>query len=374
MSLAPPASDWIDLTINRPPSEGCNREVRDTFAALARQSDLLALLGNQPSAGRLEHRAAAADWIKTTGFVVQPEQVVICNGVQHGLAVTFGALSKPGDLVLTEELNYPGVRLLEKIYHLRLQGLPMDEQGIRPDMLEQACRTERARFLLCTPTVHNPTAAVMPAERRQKIADIAQRNGLVIVENDIYGFLPSQPILPISALVPETSFYITGTSKCLATGVRIGYVVVPSAALNDVITMVQATTWIAPSLMAEVVSQWIETRCTRKIIDWHRQEIAARQAIARKALSNYSFTSSPVSYHLWLQLPESWQGWDFASEALKRRVLITSGAAFTVGHTQPPNAVRIGLGGDCTRADIDMGLKILADTLSEGPRLEHIVM
>src|SRR3546814_11354664 len=82
--------------------------------------------------GQPAHRMAGAAWIARTGWDVEPERVVLTNGVQHGLAVVFAALARPGDLVLTEELNYPGIRLLAMVYQLRLPGVAVDRSGIDP--------------------------------------------------------------------------------------------------------------------------------------------------------------------------------------------------------------------------------------------------
>src|SRR3546814_10485188 len=102
---ATPSQDraTIDFTINRPPSEGSRRQFSSTLASLSKRSDLAQLLGHQPSMGQPAHRMAGAAWIARTGWNVEPERVVLTNGVQHGLAVVLAALARPGDLVLTEE-------------------------------------------------------------------------------------------------------------------------------------------------------------------------------------------------------------------------------------------------------------------------------
>lgn len=107
-------------------------------------------------------------------------------------------------------------------------GLPMDSFGLIPEALDEACRQGDARFVYCTPTVHNPTAAVIPLDRRKAIADIIARYSLTLIENDIYGLMHDAPILPISALLPDNAHYITGASKCNGAGIRLGYVIAPT--------------------------------------------------------------------------------------------------------------------------------------------------
>ena len=142
----------------------------------------------------------------------------MCTGSQHGLTVVLATLLEPGDLLLTESLTYAGVKSVAGLLHLRLKGLPIDAQGLRPEALEEACREGGAKALYLIPTHHNPTTAVMPEERRREIVAIARAHGLAIVEDDVHGLLPEERPRPIAALAPERSYYLTSTSKTLAPG------------------------------------------------------------------------------------------------------------------------------------------------------------
>ena len=115
--------------------------------------------------------------------------MLVTSGSQHGLTAVFATLLRPGDLVLTESLTYAGMKALAELLHVRLQGLPMDAHGLRPDAFEDACRAGAAKALYCVPTLQNPTATVMPEARRREIAHIARAHGVLIVEDDVYGLL-----------------------------------------------------------------------------------------------------------------------------------------------------------------------------------------
>src|SRR3546814_2522535 len=90
--------------------------------------------------------------------------------------------------------------------------------------------------------------------RRRQIAEIAAQYGLIVIENDIYGPMPPESALPISALLPESSYYISGMSKCIAAGIRVGYVVSPKPFVSDIVTAVHATTWLPSALLAEIMT------------------------------------------------------------------------------------------------------------------------
>lgn len=366
--------DLIDFTHNRLPIDGYVSEFCSTLGYLSKRPNVAAMLDYPPSASDARFRAAGATWIRRTGLAVAPEQVVICNGVQHALTVIFGALSKPGDLVMTEELSYPGIQLLEKIFHLRLKGISIDGHGLDPEALERACRVEAPKFLFCQPTVHNPTAVVMPQERRRKIAEIVEKYGIIMIEDDIYAFLPQHASLPISALIPERSFYVTSTSKTIGTGVRVGYIVAPPRAVPDLNTAAHGTTWIPAPFMAELVSMWIIDGTTLKIVDWHRSEARKRQQIVSEVLKGFSYSSQESAYHIWLSLPPSWRQEEFVRECLSRNVTINSSENFVIGQASAPHAVRICLGGFRSADNLKRGLGVLRDVLAEGPRHRPFVV
>ena len=75
----------------------------------------------------------------------------------------------------------------------------MDAEGLRPDALEAACRSTRARALYCMPRLQNPTSAVMSDRRRRQIAAIAEKYRLTVIEDDVYGFLSPEKA-PLAAL------------------------------------------------------------------------------------------------------------------------------------------------------------------------------
>src|SRR3546814_16119320 len=92
-----------------------------------------------------------------------PGQVIVCNGAQEGLLTSLSAIARPRDTVVTEKLNYAGVRHIARSLDLNLRGVECDAQGMLPDALEVACQQENVAAILGTPNNHNPTR---PEERR----------------------------------------------------------------------------------------------------------------------------------------------------------------------------------------------------------------
>jgi DNA-binding transcriptional MocR family regulator len=360
----------IDLSVNLPPSvadEERSTSLRRTLAALSRRKDLGTLLSYPPDGGSVGHRAAGAAWIRRAGLEATPDNVLVSSGSQHGMTAVFGGLLRPGDLVLTESLTYPGMKALASLLHLRLQGLPMDEHGLRPEALEAACRTAGAKALYCIPTLQNPTAAVMPEERRREIAGIARERGLLVVEDDVHGLVPEKPPRPLAAFLPEQTIYLTGTAKSLAPGLRIGFVLAPEALIPRLAGAIRTTTWMAAPLMAEIAALWIKDGSADAILKRKRKEAAARHRLALGILDGQRLGAHPAAYHLWLHLPEPWRSETFVEAARRRGVAVTPAQAFVVGRSATPDAVRVCLGAARDRTQLEAGLRTLADILGEAP-------
>lgn len=360
-------SPIVDLSLNHPPvpeSEARRGILQATLADLAGRADLGGLMAYPPDGGAVSHREAGADWIRRTGLDARPENVLVCSGSQHAVATVLATLLKPGELVLAEQLTYPGMKAVASLLHLRLQGLPMDELGLLPDAFEAACRRGGARVLFSVPTIHNPTATVMPEQRRVEIASIARTHGVAIVEDDIHALLPEERPRPLSSLAPELSYSITSTSKILAPGLRIGYLLAPPGMLGRLAAGIRATTWAAAPLMAEIASAWIRDGTADAILADRRREAAARQELARRVLGEADFRGHRFGYHLWLKLPDPWRSETFTAQVRRRGAAVTPAEAFVVGRGSVPHAVRLCLGAVRDRATLEKGLRLVAETLA----------
>ncbi|MBT3360579.1 MAG: PLP-dependent aminotransferase family protein [Rhodospirillales bacterium] len=357
----PPAG--IDFSLNFPP-EGIRADLfARTASRIASNPFDPSLFGYQPAAGNPRHRAAANELISHTGLETHVDRVVLCNGTQHGMAITMAALCQPGDVVLTEELTYPGIKAVAAMFHLRLRGVAMDHEGMLPDAFEAACQKGDAKVLYCIPTFHNPTSTVMPESRRAEIAEIARKYGIFIVEDDVYGFLEDDRPLPISGYLPEQSFYVSSTSKCMMPSLRVGFVLTPPGMTEPVSSAERAMNWMTSPITAEIMTRWIEDGTAAELVRWHRRESRARLEIAERVLKDFAFDSTPGSYHLWLPLPPPWQAEEFTEKARVRGVHVIPSAPFAVGRTAVPHALRICMGATRTREELEHGLTIIADLL-----------
>jgi DNA-binding transcriptional MocR family regulator len=321
------------------------------------------LLGYVRPPGHMRHRQAMAAWLGSLGLPARPEHLALTAGAQHAMATAFSAVTRPGDIVLTEELTYSGMKRLAKQLSLKARGVPMDAEGLRPDALEAACRASRARVLYCMPRLQNPTSASMSDRRRRQVAAIATKYRLTVIEDDTYGFHVPQTA-PLMPLIPERTIFVTSLSKSLFPGLRLGCVVAAPAVLDKVCEAISATMIMPSPIGADLLCGWLEDGTAARIAEWKRHETTARQAIARRLLDGERVQSNPASPHLWLHLPGRLGSEDFMAAARARGVYVNPSSEFAVAD-QHPRAVRVCLGTPRTRAGLEEALRRIVSALAD---------
>lgn len=359
--------DTIDLRMNVPVIGEAAQHLRDVLARIAGQADLSELLSYRPRDGGARNAHSFSRWLSTLGMEAPPERIAICNGAQHALSVLAMMLARPGDLIVTETHTYPGMKNLAAALNLRLKGLSTDDHGLVPDAFERACREDAPRMLYCQPGIHNPTTAHMPEDRRRRIAAIAEAHGILVIEDDVYGFLVENPPPPIAMLAPNVGFFVTSTSKCLAPGLRVAAIAVPPAYRAEIEAGINVTGWMAPPLMPEIATRWIEDGTAAHLSNWHRAEARARNGMARRILGDRMAATHPASYHLWLPLPPEWRAEAFAARLEAQGVRVLPGEAFAPAGSPPARAIRAGLAAVDDRRQLERALNKMAELLSAGP-------
>lgn len=365
------APQAVILTTILPEQNEAASALQSTLAELSRSNDLAALVGYAPHAGSLEHRKAAADWMERRHRLrVSPDDVLLATGAQNATAVALAALTRPGDVVLTERLTNYGLKVLCPTLGLHLEGTAMDEWGMTPDALDAACRRWGPKVLYTVPTLHNPTAIVTPTERRKEIVEIARRYDVTIMEDDVFGFLVDDAT-PYHALAPDISVYITSLSKSVIAGLRVGHIAAPSACVSRMEATSRALQYSIPALPLEVASRWIADGTADRLADHQAAEARARQRLARSILPPELAFGDANAQHLWLELPDPWRNDEFVLEARRRAVQILPADTFVLGRAGAPHAVRLSLCAPDNRVELERGLRVLASVLA-GPQTARL--
>ena len=337
------AVDAIDLNFNYPSLPGQADLLRHALRELATSGELEALLRYQPHRGRPHDRATVARHLRLSGLAVSADQVLIVNGSQHGLATTMMATCGPGDVVAADALTYPGLKVLAHTLRLELAPLPVTPDGPDLDALERLCAKRRVRAIYVMPTLQNPLGWVMDAPARVLMVEIARRHGLFIIEDASYAYLVEKPPPPIAALAPDITVYVSGLSKSVATGLRVGFVSAPEPLVPAIERAIRVTTWNTPAITTAIACRWLDDGTVSRLEAEKRDDARTRQAIARQAFAGLPLVGHPSSYFVWLPLTEDARADRIAASLARQRISVSTAEPFaTSAHI--PQAIRLALG------------------------------
>jgi DNA-binding transcriptional MocR family regulator len=358
----------IDFSRSLPPvAPSLHAGLTQAFAAIAAASDLGARLHQSIARGTDEERAAGGRFVASRfGRVVEAPRVILANGTQSAIQLLLRSIVGPGGTLAAERLSYGPLRLLADLAGVRLVGLDIDGQGLIPAAFEAACRAGAPAALYCNPTVQNPTTAVMPLERRIAIAEIARRYGVVIVEDEALGRLHEEAPKPIASFAPDLTWYVMSTTKCLAHGLRLAYVVAPSAdAADRMLAPIEHLSYWHPSPLAAALVTWLVTTGTADVITGEiARECAARERVAREMLAETALRSQPGSMHVWVDLPSAHDARRVARDAEQQGLRLRSFDRFLVDDRPSLNGLRLSLSAPASIDELARGLERLRPLLT----------
>lgn len=344
----------------RPRAVPASSRIRDLLHLTA-SADVLSLAGGLPAAGALDAeavRAAAADALAAAGPLgpvalqygpteglpalreliaarhgVAPACVLVTAGSQQAIDLLVRATCGPGDRVAVEEPAYLGA--LQAIGAAGAEALPVpgDDEGMRVDLLEERLAAgPRPRLLYVVPSFHNPTGAVMPPERRERLVHVAARHGVPVVEDEAYVDLwADAPPPPPLAMAAEGVIRVGSVSKVLAPGLRVGWLIGPPALVAALARLKQAADLQASSFSQAVVlgllaDEAAHARRLRALRRRYRAQAAAlSDALVRRLGDRVRFAHPSGGMFAWVTAADG-----TGADALLRRA-VGHGVAFVPG-------------------------------------------
>lgn len=355
----------VDFSLNLPAPGKAARALAQALAELKSADNLASFLDYQTEEDTNRHTRPGAEWLGRVGLSARSDDVIITNGAQHGVMTALLASTRPGDVLLTEPLTYGPILALARHLGLKIIPVDTDDRGLSPQSLDTICGRVKARTLYCLPTISTPTTVTMDIERRADLASVARKHDLVIIEDDVFGFLPAERPLPVACLAPERTIYVTSVSKSLAPGLRVGYMHAPERLVRSLRAAITLSCWMPPPLMAEIASRWIEDGTADDLNQYQRAEATARQSLARQTLPANALKAHPNGFHVWLSLPPHWHPDTFRLAAEQRGVKLLPGDVFSVDRTLVTRAVRLCLSHEGSTERVSQGLATVAGLLDE---------
>ena len=190
--------------------------------------------------------------------------------------------------------------------------------------MEKLCRSRTVRAVYTMPTLHNPMGWVMPAEQREHLVAIARKHDLHIIEDGAYAFLAEDAPPPIAELAPERTVYVSGFSKNVATGLRVGFIAAPAQRVAALERSIRATTWNTPGVMTAIACAWLDDGTVTRLEAQKREDARARQKLADEELSGLRVIRHPSSYFLWLPLSEDARADQIAVALMREQISVST--------------------------------------------------
>ncbi len=314
-------------------------------------------------AGTSQFREIAAAFLARAGWAPDPSCVLFAGNGRQAIAAALSAVAKQGDRVGIEAVTYPVVKGIAARLGITLVPLPLDNEGLVPDIAAAAHRAKALAAVYLQPSLHSPLGVSMGHARKEKWASLLAKTGLIAIEDGIYSFLAPDN-RPLAAFAPDRVIFVDSLSKRVSPGLTLGFLVAPPSLVSPLSASLRAGAWSAASFSVAIGAHWMKSGDAVAIMDRKRADAIARQGVARSILADSQLQADPRAFHAWLPLPEPWRGESFVAQALRRGIAITPGDAFAVGAGHAPSGARLALGAP----DIDTlasALRALRSLISE---------
>ncbi|MFJ5266098.1 PLP-dependent aminotransferase family protein [Streptomyces sp. NPDC088387] len=280
------------------------------------------------------------------GGGVIPSQVLVTGGGQAALTTSLQALAPPGSPVLVESPTYPGLLAAARAAGLRPVPVPVDDGGVRVDLLADAFATTGARVFYCQPLFHNPTGVVLAPDRRRRVTEIAHAAGAFVVEDDFARRLGHGGQLP-PPLVADDAYgavvHISSLTKPASPNLRVGALVARGPVMERLRAIQVVDSFFVPRPLQEAALELVGTpvwpRHLRTIASALEERREAMLAALRRYLPDVAATvRAPAGgYHLWLRLPDGADETALTAALLRADVAVSPGRPYFAAEAPAPH-------------------------------------
>lgn len=321
-------------------------------------------------------RALLADRHNRQGLSITTENIVITTGSQQALDFMGKIFINPGDYVICGLPSYLGGLNAFSVYGAQLRGIPLDDNGMRPDELEKALielkeQQETVKFIYIIPDFQNPAGVTVPHERRLEIIRIAERHNVLIVEDSPYREIRFNGTpQPLMYGLDKSGIVITlhTFSKTFAPGFRVAWVLAHPDIIDKIVIAKQAADLCSPVFLQKIAARYIEKGLLDKnlvnIINLYRE----RRDFMIKCLREFmpegvSWTEPEGGLFLFVTLPVSIDAARLLERAIKKNVAFVCGSVFFCNN-EGHNTMRINFSYSNAR-DTQEGVRRLAEAVRE---------
>jgi 2-aminoadipate transaminase len=310
---------------------------------------------------------------RDAGMTCTADDILIVSGSLQALDLVHGALAARGDTIICERDCYEGTLNRYTRMGVNVVGLPTDEDGLRMDALETAladlkAKGVRPKFIYTIPTVQNPTATILPMERREKLLALADQYGVPIFEDDCYADLiwsGERPPALYAMSKAANVIHIGSFSKSIAPALRVGFIVAPWQIMARMMAL--KTDAGSGALEQMVLAEYCAAHFASHVPQV-RKNLQAKLDTLVESLSEQFGTAAEFDYppggiFLWVKLPDQVDSMKLYNAALAEGVAINPGPNWSADKAWSKSRMRLCFASP-SHDDIRAGIAVLADVCS----------
>jgi 2-aminoadipate transaminase len=349
--------------------------VRRAFAGALADDEAPGALNYGPAEGNPRLRAAIVKRMAALDVPSEPDEIVVTTGATQALDLLCNALLDPGDVVLVERPTYVIPLKRFTLAQARLVSVPGDEDGLDPTALEAAVLEHRPKVIYTIPTFQNPAGTTLTAGRREAVAQIAERHGVWMIEDEPYRELyydGEPPPAPIARHARGSVLYIGTLAKTVAPGLRVGWVVAPAEIARVLAPIKQAMDMSTSTIDQAAAAIYLEG------VDWERRtsELRAVYATPMRAMvdrlaevlpQGSVFTRPRGGIFVWAQLADGWSSSALLERAVEHGMFFMPGSVF-FADVDDDVSLRLSISNHTPETIVE-GMRRLAAAIAAAPAL-----
>lgn len=258
------------------------------------------------AAGHLHQRAAGAHWMKQMDVATDSEHTAIFSGAQNIISAALLSLFKIGDKIAVDEFTYSNLIGMARLSHIRLLPVRGDANGMLPDELEKICRKEDVSGIFLMPNCANPTTCTIPEKRKDELASVIIRYGLILIEDDNTGIplIAGENYHSMFSRLPEQTIYICNSTMALCNGLRVAFAAFPEAFRIPLLNALFHLSIKTSSLDAEIMTELILSGKAARILEQKAELARERNRIFDGFFPEAVPPGTPAAFFRWLPLPK----------------------------------------------------------------------
>lgn len=360
----------VSLSAGNPSPDAFPAKAIEEISAEVLKNNPISVLQYSVSEGYTPLRQHIMEYMKNEHNVGRDfDDILITTGAQQIMDLCSKAIVNEGDVVICEAPSFIGSLNSFRSYNAKLVGVKVEPDGMNMDELEKALiNNQNAKFIYTIPNFQNPSGVTMSLEKRKKVYELAQKYGVLIIEDNPYGDLrySGENVPSIKSFDEDGIVIYAGSfSKVISPGMRVAYCICPKPIIQKLVVCKQGN-----DVHTNIWSQYV---CDKFMTDY---DFNAHLAMLRKLYTkkaNYcmellnKYCAPAITYNkidgglfIWCDLPQSIDMPTFCKKAVENKVCVVPGNAFLTDENEKCQSFRINFSTP-TDQQLEKGIKILGE-------------